>query len=127
MNVFTVVKRLYNAPLDDRPVVKLSEAASEDSELPGVTNKLSFKGEGQLVVKGGCEVDYGEVLVREEAFAAVLGDGPEQGQMCPQTFEHMPGPLPCSFGSDEVFGSVAGRDRADASYQRFEWRIRDGG
>ena len=51
------------------------------------------------------EVGVGDVLVQDLPYAAVLLDGPQQGQMCPQSFAHMPGPLPCTFGSEEVFAT----------------------
>lgn len=51
------------------------------------------------------DVPVEEVLVQENPYAAVLLDGRQQGQMCPHTFQHMPGPLPCTLGSNEFFGS----------------------
>ena len=79
MNVFTVVKQLRNQPMDDRPLIRMKE---------GTECKVRVADDG-LKLEGDVEAE--EVLLEEEMFAGVLNDGPQIGQMCPQTLDHMPG------------------------------------
>ena len=78
MNVFTVVKKLVNQPLDDRPITSIPSENTPSPSLPCTNSSLVLE-KGKLKVTKDLSPE--DVLHREEAYAAVLGDGPQQGQV----------------------------------------------
>jgi len=124
MTVFNVSKTLYNLELNDPHPSTL--AGSEDILLRGLSPKLKMEMDGEkqsLLVEE--EVNPEDVLMSLDPYAAVVNvsGGRAGGKICPHSISKMFHQVPCSFGSEVLFGSEEARTEANDTYHKYEWSI----
>lgn len=113
MSVFNVSKELKNIPLPERP---WTQQADKNPCLLEVDQQ-------KKQVVAGTDVNFEEILMTEQPFAAVLlTGGRSEGKMCPYTLQRMPSGIPCKLGSPTLFGSEEARDRASESFHQYEYK-----
>lgn len=126
MTVFNVTKSLYNCEKAERSSSCL--ANGEDSDR-GMSKKMKIVEDGgkkALVAEDNIETE--DVLVAVDPYVAVVNvtGGRAGGKICPYKLDKMFNPIPCSFGSEETFGSLEARDEATKGFQKYEWSILKG-
>lgn len=124
MTVFNVTKSLYNCELHERASTAL---AGMDSVSYGISPKLRIAEDGnkRVLEVVGDQVDPEDVIIALDPYVAVVNvsGGRAGGKICPFTLEKMFKPIPCSFGSEQLFGSFESRDEANKIYHKNEWSI----
>ena len=119
MSVFNVTKTLYNIDLNERAPSCL---ANGEEDQRGLSSKLKISDEYLLATE---DIEPEDNLVSLDPYVAVVNvsGGRAGGKICPHNINKMFNPVPCKFGSDELFGSLEARDAASASYHQYEWSI----
>ena len=119
MSVFNVTKTLYNIDLNERAPSCL---ANGEEGQRGLSSKLKISDEYLLATE---DIEPEDNLVSLDPYVAVVNvsGGRAGGKICPHNINKMFNPVPCKFGSDELFGSLEARDEASASYHKYEWSI----
>ena len=119
MTVFNVTKTLYNVEKYERAASCLAGGTPTDR---GLSNKVKLSS-GVLVTADNVEPE--DVLVSLDPYVAVVNvsGGRAGGKLCPHTINKMFNPIPCKFGSEQLFGTLQARDEASASYHKYEWNI----
>ena len=120
MSVFNVTKTLYNVDLNERAPSCL---ALGEPRQRGLSDKLSISEDKVLLAAEDVEPE--DNLVALDPYVAVVNvsGGRAGGKICPHNIDKMFNPVPCKFGSEELFGSLEARDEASAWYHRYEWSI----
>jgi len=126
MTVFNVTKTLYNCEKNERSPSCLANGEESDR---GVTKKLKIVEDGgkkALVAEDNIETE--DVLVSADPYVAVVNvsGGRAGGKICPYKMDKMFNPIPCSFGSEQTFGSLQARDEAGKGFHKYEWSILKG-
>ena len=119
MSVFNVTKTLYNIDLNERAPSCL---ANGEEDQRGLSSKLKISDEYLLATE---DIEPEDNLVSLDPYVAVVNvsGGRAGGKICPHNINKMFNPVPCKFGSDELFGSLEARDAASISYHKYEWSI----
>lgn len=126
MTVFNVTKSLYNCEKAERSPSCLAKGEDLDR---GMSKKMKIVEDGEkkaLVAEENIETE--DVLVAVDPYVAVVNvtGGRAGGKICPYNLDKMFNPIPCSFGSEETFGSLEARDEASKGFQKYEWSILKG-
>merc|ERR1711936_9460 len=126
MTVFNVTKTLYNCEKVDRSPSCLTNGEESDRGLSKKLKIVEDGGKKALVAEDDVETE--DVLVSVDPYVAVVNvsGGRAGGKICPHKMDKMFNPIPCSFGSEETFGSVEARDEANQGYHKYEWTILKG-
>ena len=119
MTVFNVTKTLYNCELNERAPSTLAQGAETDR---GISAKLKISDNLLLASE---EIQPEDNLVSLDPYVAVVNvsGGRAGGKICPHNINKMFNPVPCKFGSEELFGSLEARDEASQGYHSYEWAI----
>jgi len=74
------------------------------------------------------DIETEDVLVAVDPYVSVVNvtGGRAGGKICPLNLDKMFSPIPCSFGSEEIFASVEARDEACRGFHKHEWSILQG-
>ncbi|XP_035898135.1 SET and MYND domain-containing protein 4 isoform X1 [Anopheles stephensi] len=111
----------------ERALPKLA-GAGENSEIAGASTKIKLAGSkedprGRYVI-AAADLGPGEVILTEPAYAACLH--PKYfGTHCTACFSRLIAPVACPDCCGVAFCSIACRDKACATYHRFECRYLD--
>merc|ERR1719347_825210 len=124
MTVFNVCKALYNCELFERSLTTL---AGTETDKAGVSPKVRAVEDGEKKAMEVVDkpVEPEGVLVALDPFVAMVNvsGGRAGGKICPHTMEKMFTPIPCSFGSEQTFGTFQAREDANKGYHQYEWSI----
>jgi len=126
MTVFNVTKTLYNCEKAERTSSCLAKGDESDR---GMSKLLNFVEDGAKKALTAAEnIDTEDVLVAVDPYVAVVNvtGGRAGGKICPYKLDKMFSSIPCSFGSEETFGSVEARDEASKGFHKYEWSILKG-
>jgi len=119
MTVFNVTKTLYNVEKYKRAPSCLTGGADADR---GMSKKLNIS---QDTLVAADDIEPEDILVALDPYVSVVNvsGGRAGGKICPHTISKMFNPIPCKFGSEQLFGSLEARDEASAGYHKYEWNI----
>ena len=119
MSVFNVTKTLYNVDRNERAPSSL--ALGEETDR-GMSSKLKISSNLLLAAE---DIQPEDNLVSLDPYVAVVNvsGGRAGGKICPHNINKMFNPVPCKFGSQELFGSLEARDEASRGYHSYEWAI----
>ena len=119
MSVFNVTKTLYNCELNERAPSSLAQGGEADR---GLSAKLKISSNLLLAAE---DIQPEDNLVSLDPYVAVVNvsGGRAGGKICPHNINKMFNPVPCKFGSEELFGSLEARDEASRGYHSHEWPI----
>jgi len=123
MTVFNVTKTLYNVDLVERTSSTLADGMDQDRGLSSKVELTEEGGKHRLLAAKDIEAE--DVLASLDPYVATVNvsGGRAGGKICPHTLEKMFHPVPCSFGSEQLFGSERAREEANSTYHQYEWKI----
>ena len=119
MSVFNVTKTLYNVEKYKRAPSCLTGGADTDR---GMSKKMNIS---QDMLVAADDIEPEDILIALDPYVSVVNvsGGRAGGKICPHTISKMFNPIPCKFGSEQLFGSLEARDEASAGYHKYEWNI----